>query len=260
MKRQAVAVFVIAAALVAGSASALIQDTDIHIVSAGRGPGASSTTWITTLYIYNPNGDQVTVQIFPFERNKENANAVPSSLTIPPNSEQVLDDVILNVFGKTQWFGAFRLLASKPIAALAAIYNVSPEGLFGHGVPGLPALLSVNPLLDVSKAQIFSVSQNATSRTNIFAVATDSDGAVFNLTVYNKNGVQVGSRSGLTLKPFEAKYWPLSDFVSGSLDEGFVEVVVTSGSVHFLGSRVNQATGDPLTLEPTLLAIRVRGM
>ena len=258
MRRAALVGVVVGCLLIALPGAALIQDTDIYIIAAGRGGGANQSVWITTLYIYNPNVESTVVQIFPLERNKNNANVQAASISMPAGTVEVLDDVILNTFGKSEWFGAFRIIATKPIAVEAAISNVTPTGLFGHGVPGLPSLFAVNPAYQVSNAQVFSVAQDSTWRTNLFAVAVDPAGASFSLTIYDVNHGVVKTVSGLSLQPYEAKYWSLGDWLDSPLSEGFIDIRVNSGAAHFLGSRVNQGTNDPLTLEPTLLAIRVR--
>lgn len=236
--------------LTPGPLLALNPGTDIFVPAAARGSGAGDSTWVTDLYVYNPGTAQVTVDIYWLPRSTDNSEATPETFTVNGGETMILDDVIQTVFGAASAGGAFRIVATDTIMVNARIYNQAASGdTFGQGFEGVPASSAIPA---GSSTDFVGLTDNGadsgTFRTNIFAVNTSSGSTTVTFYLLDTSGGQLASRS-YTLQPFAAFYKPVSDLGGGSFDQATVHAEVTQGSAIVVGSKVDNGSGDPTTLE-----------
>jgi hypothetical protein len=217
---------------------------DIIVPAAGRGGGVGGSTWVTTLYISNTSSSVATVTLYWLERGQRNTESLSSQRTIQPGATLVLDDVMLSDFGLTRGGGAIGITSDQPISAGSAILNTAGGAEYGQGFPAV----DVDAALPVGEsAAVVGVKNDGTYRSNLYLIDATGQGSSATVTVRNPGGTMIGSES-YTL----SEYMPILDSVDvlskADFANGTLEIMVTAGAVIGGASRVNQATGDPLTL------------
>ncbi len=231
--------------LAAGSVLALNPGAELFVPAAARGAGTGGSVWMTDLYLFNPGTVSVTADISWLARNTDNSGATPVSFTVAPGQTLVLEDVILDTFGIESGGGAFRIAATGELVANSRIYNTAGGATFGQGFEGVPATAALGA---GDATDIVGLAQNGTFHTNLFAVNTGSSEAGVTFELLDTAGNPMASK-GYTLPPMAALYLPITDLGAGSFDQGTVHAEVTSGAVIVVGSKVDDGSGDPTTLE-----------
>ncbi len=231
--------------LLAGPALALNPGTELFVPAAARGAGAGGSVWMTDLYLFNPGATSVTADLYWLARNTDNSAASPERFTLGPGETVVLDDVILETFGLESAGGAFRIVATGDLVANSRIYNAAGSATFGQGFEGVPATAAIGA---GSSTDIVGLAQNATFRTNLFAVNAGSSAASVTFHLMSTAGEELASKA-YTLPPYAALYLPITDLGGGDFDQGTVHAEVESGNVIVVGSKVDGGSGDPTTLE-----------
>lgn len=235
---------------VAGSAAALNVGTEIFVPAAARGSGTGNSMWVTDLYVFNPGTSQVTVDIYWLARGTDNSGATPETYTVNGGETMILADVIQTVFGLNSAGGAFRIVADAEVMVNSRIYNLASSGdTFGQGFEGVPASSAISAGSDTDFVGLTdNGTGSGTFRTNIFAVNTNAGSSTVTFYLLDASGSQVASRS-YTMQPYAALYKPVSDLGGGSFDEGTVHAEVAAGSAIVVGSKIDNGSGDPTTLE-----------
>ena len=242
MRRFIVSLFVLI--LAAAPAVALHPGTEIVVPAAGRGNGAGGSLWITSLYVLNPNADAVDVSFGWLVRDRPNPNPQTVVRTIPAGEAMILDDAILELFGMQSGGGAFLVTAPEPIVVNAGIFNRAGGEEFGQGFEGMPTTVAI------SEGQIthsIGIADNAEYRTNFFVADVSGEGSLVSVEVVDASGAVLGGAS-YQLGAYEPILKGVGDLVSSGVDAGMIRFTVDSGKAFVGASRVNEGTGDPLTL------------
>jgi hypothetical protein len=238
---------VLALALLTTSAvtAADFSNFDLFIPVVSRVPGAFGTNWRTDLVVANRSDAQTSVRLI-YEANGSNTKR-QGTFFIPARGSITIPDFILEVYELTQTYGTLRITAlneNVKLAAHARIYNVgTAEGEFGQVILALP-------LNEISKrAWINGVIGIRDNRTNV-GIANPNDGvAHFSITSYDKNGVLLNTKTGLTVEPWDVLL--LNDifaFVNTPLDEGMTLRIDSDVKIYAYGSVVRNDTGDAYTV------------
>ncbi len=230
--------------LIAGSALAMQPGTAMIVPAAARGGGVGGSLWVTSLYLLNPSSTSVDVSIAWLVRDQANPSPQAVIRTLAAESTLVVDDAITDLFQLTSGSGAFLVTAPQPVVVVAAILNRAGGEEFGQGFEGIPVNLAITA---GRTTHAVGIAHNAEYRTNLFAVDAAGEGSTVVVDVLDTEGQVVGSRS-YSLEGYEPILRPLSEVVSTPVDAGAVRFRVETGAVLVGTSRVNQATGDPLTL------------
>lgn len=245
MKRSLVCLVVMVLAAGAAPLLALNPGSEIFVPAAARGAGAAGSTWVTDLYLFNPGVTTVSADLYWLPRDADNSGASPVSFTLAGGETLVLADVILNTFGLDEGAGAFRVVATGTLVVNSRIYNLSGSATFGQGFEGVPATAA---LAAGSSTDVVGLSEGSSFRTNVFAVNTGATTASIDLELRDANGTTLASRS-YDLPPYAAFYRNITDLGVSSFDAGTLHAEVTAGSAMVVGSKVDNASGDPTTLE-----------
>ncbi len=240
MRRIAFAVALVAVVAVAAPTFALNPGTDIYVPAAAR-----SAPWVTDMYIFNPGSSTANVSIYWLPRDTDNSGATPVNMTINGGETAVLDDVILNTFGSSSGAGAFRVVSDVVVAANCRIYSTDGSQTFGQGFEGVPATAAVAA---GGTTDILGLAQNTAFRSNFFAVNTGSTSASITFELMDPSGNQLASRS-YTLQPYAAFYRNITDLGGPSFANGTLHAEVTQGSAIVVGSKIDEVSNDPTTLE-----------
>lgn len=217
---------------------------DVVIPAAARGAGAAGSVWLTRLYLRNTGSGTATVALYWFNRGEANPDPPSQVVSIAPGATMVLDDVILESFGLTSGGGAIGVASSQPLVASAAILNTAGGTEFGQGFQGVPV---ENAIAAGESLSVVGLKHNSDYRTNVYLVDATGAGSTATVSIVNTAGTVIGSRQ-YTLGAFTPRLDSLETFGVPSFDDAAMVVSVASGSVIAGASRVNQRSGDPVTL------------
>ncbi|NOZ78547.1 MAG: hypothetical protein GXP48_05095 [Acidobacteria bacterium] len=254
MKRRSLGVVMSVVVLfVAAWGWAGIPGTDLWEPSLARTPGQNGSQWYATVWIHNPGTEaaQVTVIV----RDHSNMSPMRQTVTVNAGETMKLGDVFQDLFGLSQAVGALRFQSTRKVVVSARSYNLTAAGLAdsqGQFVAGMPLQLAIG---SGEKTSIPGITQPADGsfRSNFALVETAGGTANVQVTLYDRDGVQVATKT-YTLSPYEPMQVSLHAFDSGATVDGGrmdVEVLSGSGKVLTFASMVGNGTvsQDPSTLE-----------
>lgn len=230
--------------------SALNPGSDILVPAAARVPiPALDGDWVTDLFVMNPGEVAVNGSIFWLVRGQANPNPISVSFTLQPGETMVMADVLSEDFGLNQAAGAFRVVADTEVVVNSRIYFSTGDMTFGQGFEGVPAEAAT---VSGQTSDIVGLSHvNQIFRTNFYALA-GADGASLTLNLYDPDGVLVATGT-LDLAAYEPFLKKINQALpSGDFAEGTLRVTVTAGSAVVGASKVDEASGDPTTLESSI--------
>jgi hypothetical protein len=120
-----------------------MASTDLMVPSAGRGPGAKGSFWVTDLWIRCPDGGDVVLEFHGLDA----ATASPlATATIPMTQPVVyLADVVRNVFGLESAFGNIRIRTTRPATATIRVYSAGGGGSYGMAFMAMPVSMGMGP-------------------------------------------------------------------------------------------------------------------
>lgn len=230
--------------LAACSAFAISPGNDLLIAGAAR-----TNKWHSDLYINNAGTTTVSVTVYWLERDQPNPNPTSRSFNIGPDDTLILDDVLLKNFGMSNAAGAFRITATGGEVTANLIvftgFNDPVGGTYGSGFEAIPASAAISA---GESTTVMGLASNSSFYTNIFALA-GANGVTMDLDLLAANGslLDTATVSLGAYEPwlsFKTDLWNVSSYNNGTL-----LATVTSGSAVILGSKTDNASGDPTTLE-----------
>ncbi len=247
--------------------------TDVWLPSVGHGPGQFGSQWRTDVWIALPAGSSsATVDIFFLPRSESGNPWPPESrrVTINPGETREFVDIIKELFGKDNAFGALRVVADREILVTSRIYSAgltivtdqgNKTGSTGQFFAGLPitAAIGVNQTTDLA-----GLEESGTFRTNVGWVEVTGNECSLQVAQIDGNGTTLFSKT-YSVKPYAVvqKGSILNELGGGGRNRRLRFTVVSgNGKVVVFGSRLDNASNDPSTVEmrtPTLVD-RSRGL
>jgi len=240
MRRTVFAVALVTLLAMTAPTLALNPGSDIFVPAAAR-----AGAWVTDLYIFNPGDSAAAVSVYWLARDTDNSSASPVNFTVNAGQTLILEDVISATFGLDSAAGAFRITSDADVVANCRIYSSDGSQTFGQGFEGVPASAA---LAAGGSTDIVGLAQNDSFRSNFFAVNTGSETASVTFTLTDPQGNQLASRA-YTLPPYSAFYRNITDLGGPSFNAGTLHAEVTAGNAIVVASKVDNASGDPTTLE-----------
>lgn len=244
MKAQNLAIVGLGVLLAASSAVAITPGDDLLI------PGAARTNrWHTDLYINNAGATTVSVDVLWLVRDQPNPNPESRSFSIGPDDTLILVDVIRNNFGLNSGTGAFRIVSTGgEVTANLIVYagfNDPVGGTYGSGFEAIPAASATAAGQSTTLMGLVSAGD---FYTNLFALA-GADGVTMELVLLNPAGnvLDTATVSLEAYEPwlsFQTDLWDVPTY-----DNGTLLARVSAGSAVILGSRIDERSQDPTTLE-----------
>jgi hypothetical protein len=239
---------VFALVLVATSAvtAADFTGNEILIPVVTRVPGAFNSEWRTDLVITNRSETESSPVAVIYEPAGTNPS-VEVTFNLAPRATVTVVDAVLELFDKQEGYGTVYLSphnGAVTISAYARIYNVgSGAGEFGQMMQGLPIdQLSKTTWLN----GVIGIRDN---RTNIGIANPSSAPATFTLTWYDKNGVEKGTRTNLTVQPWEVQLINnVFSFFGATPDDGMTIKVTSNLPIYAYASVIRNDTGDAFTV------------
>ncbi|GAF84344.1 unnamed protein product, partial [marine sediment metagenome] len=228
----------------ASSVLAIAPGDDLLIAGAAR-----TNRWHSDLYINNAGATTVSVDVLWLERDQANLNPVSRTFSIGPDETLILDDVLLNDFQMNNAAGAFRITVSGGEVTANLIvfsgFNNPDDGTFGSGFEAIPASAATGA---GESTTVMGLASTSSFYTNIFALA-GANGVTMDLDLLDPDG-DVLDTATVTLRAYEpwlsfrTDLWDVNTFENGT-----VLARVSAGSAVILGSKTDENSTDPTTLE-----------
>ncbi len=223
---------------------AINPGTDVVVPAGYQGSGTGGSQWLTTVYIFNPGTSDASVTVYWLVRNQANPSPASAAFTVPQGQTMVLADAIGDTFAASGG-GAFRIVSDEKVVVNAAILNQAGGTEFGQGFEGIPVTAAIAA---GSATDAVGLASNETYRTNFYVMDVSGAGSSVTVSLLDASGNTFASRN-YTLKAWEPILPNITDLGSGSFSYATLRVTVNSGAVVAGASRVNNGSGDALTLQ-----------
>lgn len=259
--------FAVVALTMAVSALALTADTDLYVQSVAHGLGRSvdgvRAHWQADIWIFNPSTSQsASVTVFLLLRGQANPAPDSRGLSVAPGETRYLPDVVLGTFGSNDTYGALHITSDIPVVVTGVSYDANVTvvnkglGSAGQFFSATPADMAIGAgaSTDLIGLDQDGIETAGTWRSNIALVETTGSPADFIIDRIDSLGTVVASLP-YHLEGAEANQinLALTAIGGGTGTNQRIRVRGTGGSGRavVVGSRVNNATGDPSTIEMT---------
>lgn len=214
-------------------------------------PGAAGTNFRSDMRLVNNSGESVEVLLH-FFMGGGSANSGPTqtaTITLEPGEQALLDDVLQDQFGVDIGSGAVQLFSSRPIVAVARIYNdqrASDRGTFGQfaaGTGNAVASRGEGVLAGLSDSPI----QMGGFRTNVGWFNAGASEAMLTMRAHRNNGAII-EMSTVIVPPFSQVQQHVSAiFPTLAMEENFYITYTTeSPSLFVYASVVDNVNGDAI--------------
>ena len=256
------------ALLTAATAMAVMPGTDLYVPAVAHSDGFGGAQWRADLWIYNPSATQTAnVTVFLLLRQP---NPTPASqpVTVNPGDTLYFKDVIgAGLFNQSNAAGGLRIVSSTPVLVTAESYDANVTTLKGTGTSGgfFGGTLASVGVGAGDSTDVIGLDQDAAAdtgnwRSNLALVETTGNPVNFVLDRYDSDGTLLGSwacdgtNAGCApLGPREVRQFDLvlQNFSPpvGANQRIHVRVTGGSGALIAAGSRIDNTTGDPSTIE-----------
>jgi hypothetical protein len=257
-------------ALVAAQALAVAPGKDLYLVSVGHAQGACVGTpavcsqWRTGMWIFNPSATETAhVTIYFLERNKANPTPVQASVTIAPLETKEYLDAVLDPLGVDGKYGGIRVTSDIDVVVTGRIYDANVPstkggiGTSGQFFAGLPPSVAIG---NGDSSDLIGLAQDGASssgvwRTNFGFQEVTGNSCTAQVQRLDANGNVLATKS-YTIEGRAQRQYAITD-IGGALGLNQrlrISVTGGDGEVIVFGSRIDNKTGDPSTVEMTWTA------
>ncbi|HEX6085668.1 MAG TPA: hypothetical protein VF266_14150 [Thermoanaerobaculia bacterium] len=208
---------------------------------------SGSAFWVSDLRVFNA-GDTATPATLTFYPMGNPAGAIAREITLAPGEIEVLNNVLVNLFGLTTDAGGSIVIttpAETALTATARTYNQTSSGTYGQFIPGVTVAESIS--VDDRALQILQVEQSSRFRTNIGVNETSGKPVTIEVSLIMPDSF-VTPVVTIPLAANEFRQIGLVDFaLSEALYNGrvTVKVIAGEGRVTAYGSAIDAITQDP---------------
>ncbi len=251
--------------LAATSAFAVAPGKDLYLVSVGHAQGACVGTpavcsqWRTAVWIHNPSTTTTAnVTMYFLERNKENATPVQQTITVLPGETKEYLDAVLTPLGVDGKYGGIRVVSDIDVLVTGRIYDENVPstkggvGTTGQFFAGLPPSMAIG---NGETSDLIGLAQDGASSTGVwrsnfgFQEVTGSS-CTMQVQRIDGNGNVLATKT-YTIEGRAQRQYAITD-VGGPLGLNHrLRFTGTGGSgkVLVFGSRIDNKSGDPSTVE-----------
>jgi|WetSurMetagenome_2_1015567.scaffolds.fasta_scaffold46042_1 hypothetical protein len=253
--------------LIASQALAVAPGKDLYLVSVGHAQGSCVGTpavcaqWRTAVWIFNPSTTETAhVTMYFLERNKANPTPVQTSVTVAPLETKEYLDAVLTPLGVDGKYGGIRVTSDIDVVLTGRIYDENVPstkggtGTTGQFFGGLPPSIAIG---NGDSSDLIGLAQDAASATGVwrsnfgFQEVTGESSTV-QVQRLDGNGNVLATKS-YTIEGRAQRQYAVTDVGGGFGLNQRLRVTGTGGSgkVLIFGSRIDNKSGDPSTVEMT---------
>ena len=253
--------------LIASQAFAVAPGKDLYLVSVGHAQGACVGTpavcaqWRTAVWIFNPSTtDTAHVTMYFLERNKANPTPVQTSITILPLETKEYLDAVLTPLGVDGKYGGIRVTSDIDVVLTGRIYDENVPstkggtGTTGQFFGGQPPSIAIG---NGDSSDLIGLAQDASGstgvwRTNFGFQEVTGESATVQVQRLDNNGTVLATKS-YTIEGRAQRQYAITDVGGGFGLNQRLRVSGTGGNgkVLIFGSRIDNKSGDPSTVEMT---------
>jgi len=248
--------------LAATSAFAVLPGTDVYLPSVGRGQGLCPgnppvcAQWRTSAWVFNSSTtDSATVDVAFLRRDADNRTPLTEQIVVGPGESRELGDLFFSLFHVDSVYGALRFTSNRPVAVTGRIYDENVQtnkgsgtaGQFFRGADGREAI-GTGEFVD-----LIGLAQDDTGawRTNFGFVETTGQACTVTVQAFDTLGNALGGARTFSVVPYTQRQYNVQEIQGGPGENRRLRVAVTEGAGKVLafGSRIDNRTGDPSTVE-----------
>ena len=251
--------------LVAASAFAVAPGKDAYLVSVGHAQGACTggvcSQWRTAMWIHNPStATTANVTMYFLERNKENATPVQQSFTVAAGETKEYLDAVLTPLGVDGKYGGIRVTSDIDVVVTGRIYDENVPstkggtGTSGQFFAGLPPSMAIG---NGSSTDILGLRQDTGTacgswRSNFGFQEVTGSSCTVQVQRLDGNGNVLATKT-YTIEGRAQRQYAITDVGGGFGLNHRLRFTGTGGNgkVLVFGSRIDNKTGDPSTVEMT---------
>jgi hypothetical protein len=214
-----------------------------RIPAVGSGPGAHGSYWASDLYLFNPNAEEITVNVVLIHAT---GSFGPVGIRVPAGGSYTLEDAMVPF--ELQGAGALEVMTGDfaQFYVMSRTYNTEADGdTQGQDVAGQDWCLGQGPDGLGEKLLFLGIQQTLQFRTN-FGFVTDETPVDLVLDVYEDRGVLVVSIP-IHLDRFTAVQFNLATYTGAAVNNGYAVARMVSSSfacVNGYASVVDNGTQD----------------
>ena len=253
--------------LVATSALAVAPGKDAYLVSVGHAQGACvgnpavCSQWRTAVWIYNPSSTTTAnATMYFLERNKANTAPVQQSITIAPLETKEYLDAVLTPLGVDGKYGSIRVTSDIDVVVTGRIYDANVPstkggiGTTGQFFAGLPPSMAIG---NGESSDLIGLAQDAATstgvwRTNFGFQEVTGESSTVQVQRIDGNGNVLATKT-YTIEGRAQRQYAITDVGGGFGLNHRLRFTGTGGNgkVLVFGSRIDNKSGDPSTVEMT---------
>lgn len=231
--------------------------TDVYLPSVGVGPGDQESHWTTTTWICNPGTEFALVQIYFLDRGASNLAPEVFNLELPPGEMVRFGNLVEELFGSTNRFGALRVVSSQRLLVNSRIFSLpagagEPDSV-GQFFGAAPAAFAIGAGESTELLGVFQLTPRESSpfRYNFGFVETAGASVTVRVRAVAGEGNVIATKD-YNLGPRGVAQYNVSDLVAGIEHDNLrlhLEVVAGSGAILAFGSGIANGSNDPSTFE-----------
>jgi hypothetical protein len=256
--------------LVAASARAVAPGKDAYLVSVGHAQGscvgnpAVCAQWRTAVWIFNPSTTTTAnVTMYFLERNKANPSPVQQSITIAPLETKEYLDAVLTPLGVDGKYGGIRVTSDLDVVVTGRIYDENVPstkggtGTTGQFFAGLPPSIAIG---NGDSSELIGLAQDATGSTGVWRSnfgfqEVTGESCTVQVQRIDGNGNVLATKT-YSIEGRAQRQYAITDVGGGFGLNHRLRFTGTGGNgkVLVFGSRIDNKSGDPSTVEMTAAA------
>jgi len=215
-------------------------------------PGAHGSQWRSDLTVVNPGGAAASLVL----TAATSGGTKTRNVTVPADGTLRWADVLVSFFGfgsGASSVGTVLVTSSQPVQLTSRAYSQGSSGTTGQFIPGL----AVGDGVSQSHWGIVSgIMQNGDFRTNLGGVNMGEGSVRLRITLYDTNGLQLGSSMTMDLAAHQFKQIDriLDKVGVGDTDLAWarIEMLTAGGEAWAYASVIDNHTNDPTTVPVAL--------
>ena len=234
--------------------TSLLAATWYYILDAAHLPGANNTQWATNVEVCNFGNNNLNYELQFLRADQANLNPQSQSFFLRSMLCKRFNDVLLNVFGESNWKGTVRIEAqgSDVIRGTGRTFNQAPSGTFGAFTEGRFATDGVafggyGSIIGLSQ----STNNNTGFRTNLSIQNVTPGNITVRIDLYDADGDFYGTiYRDLLAYEYGQLGTPFRQVTQGNVADGYMILSTPSAGGQFLanGSMVDNSTGDGVSV------------
>ncbi len=234
--------------------TSLLAATWYYILDAAHLPGANNTQWATNVEVCNFGINNVNYQLQFLRADQANLNPQTQSYFLRSMLCRRFNDVLLSVFGESNWKGTVRIEAQGTdiIRGTGRTFNQAPNGTYGAFTEGRYATDGIafgqfGSIIGLTQ----STNNNAGFRCNLSMQNVTQGNITVRADFYDANGTMYGTiYRDLLAYEYAQLGQPFKQVTQGAVADGYIIMSTTSAQGQFLanGSMVDNTTGDGVSV------------